>query len=173
MDLEAALLAEHSKKQCLKIVRYINGDKIRFKKLVTLFLTGEYRVVQRAAWPVSYCIEDHPELLKPYWAPFMKALEDPKSHPAVHRNILRLLQFVPEVPRKHQGLLMNACFKRIEDPKAKAAEKAFALTVLEQLSETYPDIRAELLLIIDERWDQETPAFRSRGAKIRKRFRNF
>ena len=64
---------------------------------------------------------------------------------------------------------MNACFKRIEDPKAKAAEKAFALTVLEHLSELYPDIRSELLLIINERWDQETPAFRSRGARIRKR----
>lgn len=169
MDLEEALLAEHSKKQCLKIVQYINGNPLRFKQLVKLFLTGEYRVVQRAAWPVSYCIEAHPELLKPYWAPFMKALDDSKSHPAVHRNILRLLQFVPDIPRKYQGLSMNACFKRIEDPRAKAAEKAFALTVLENLSRLHPDIRSELLLIIDERWDQETPAFRSRAAKIRKR----
>jgi hypothetical protein len=35
-----------------------------------------------------------------------------------------------------------------------------------RLSKTYPEIRAELKLIIEDHWDNETIAFRSRGKKI-------
>jgi hypothetical protein len=48
------------------------------------------------------------------------------------------------------------------------AIKAFALTVLQNLSAVYPDIKPELKLIIEERWPHETAAFHSRARKILK-----
>lgn len=166
MDLEKILQAGYSKTQCLRIVRYINGNPARFYNLLMLFLKGEYKVVQRASWPLSYCIEKHPSLINPHWNVLVKALEQRDAHPAVCRNIFRLLQFIPSIPEKYQGRIMTVCFDRISRPEAKAAEKAFALTVLDNLSKLYPDIKQELCTIIRERWDQETPAFRSRGKKI-------
>jgi hypothetical protein len=53
MDLLAALTEEHSKAQCNKIVAYIGNDKKKFAELMKLFFEGEYRITQRAAWPMS------------------------------------------------------------------------------------------------------------------------
>ena len=50
---------------------------------------------------------------------------------------------------------MNTCFGYIESMTEKPAIKAFALTVLFNLSEQYPDIRPELKAIIEERWEYE------------------
>ncbi|MES1217149.1 MAG: hypothetical protein ABUT20_16670, partial [Bacteroidota bacterium] len=48
------------------------------------------------------------------------------------------------------------------------AIKAFSLTVLEKLSHQYPEIKKELKLVIEDRWNYETAAFHSRARKILK-----
>jgi hypothetical protein len=57
MDIKKVILKEHSKRQTAKVVSYIGKSPTRFKELVTLFLEGPYRLTQRAAWPLSYCVE--------------------------------------------------------------------------------------------------------------------
>ena len=86
-------------------------------------------------------------------------------HNAVKRNTIRLLQAVT-IPQKYQGAVMNICFSYIASPDEAVAVKAFSLTVLQHLAETYPEILPELKLLIEERWDYETAAFRSRAKKI-------
>ncbi len=165
MDLKAALLQEHSKKQCDLIVRYIGDDKQRFAALMRLFFAGEYRVTQRAAWPMSYCVRKHPQLIQPYFSKLLAMLQKPGVHDAVIRNILRLLQDVT-IPKRYHGKVMSACFDFITSHETPVAFKAFSLTVLEHLADEYPDIKPELKLIIEERWEHETAAFRSRARKI-------
>ena len=65
MNLVETITNEHSKAQCDKIVKYIGCDRSRFAQLVKVFLSGPYRITQRAAWPLSYCVELHPELVRP------------------------------------------------------------------------------------------------------------
>ena len=64
MNIKTALLKEHSKKQCDAIVKWVGDDQKRFDELFDLFLHDEYRVVQRAGWPISYCVEKNPEFIK-------------------------------------------------------------------------------------------------------------
>ncbi|MEI9912474.1 MAG: hypothetical protein WDO71_24170 [Bacteroidota bacterium] len=52
--------------------------------------------------------------------------------------------------------------------KRKSSGKAFSLTILQNLSRLYPEIRNEIKVIIEERWEHETAAFRSRAKKILK-----
>lgn len=165
MNLEAALLKEHSKKQCAGLVKYIGADKKKFALLITLFLKGEYRITQRAAWPISYCIEAHPGFIGPYYKKIVQLLKRNDVHPSVTRNILRLLQYV-KIPKRWQGEIMNSCFQFISDPQGAAAAKAFSLTILENLLKIYPEILPELILVIEERWNTETPAFKARAKKI-------
>lgn len=80
---------------------------------------------------------------------------------------MRLLQDV-DIPVKLHGELMNTCFAYIADPQEKVAVKAFSLTVLQNFSRHYPGIKNEMKLIIEERWEHETAAFRSRAKKILK-----
>lgn len=168
MDLLAAILKEHSKAQTARIVRYVGKDKKKFAELMKCFLEGEYRVAQRSGWPLSICIEKHPELIQPYFKKILDYLDKPGTHEAVARNIVRILQYV-EIPKRFHGRVMSACFEFVSTPDTPIAVKAFSLTVLEHLAEIYPEIKPELKVIIEERWDHETAAFRSRARKIMKK----
>jgi hypothetical protein len=165
MDLLKLLREEHSKKQTDRIVSYIGTDKDRFAVLMKLFLKGEYRITQRAAWPLSYCVRQHPELITPYYKQLLDNLGRKDIHVAVIRNTVRLLQDV-EIPKKYHGRVMNICFDFVQAPETPIAVKVFSMTILGNLSRDYPDIRSELKLIIEEQWEQAKPAFRSRAKKI-------
>lgn len=168
MDLHAAILKEHSKAQTERIVKYVGSDKKRFAELMHHFLKGEYRVMQRAGWPLSYCVERHPELIIPFYKQIIDRLEEPGVHEAVTRNIVRLLQYA-DIPKRYHGRIMNSCFNLVADHQIAVASKAFALTVLEKLTVTYPEIKPEVKLLIQERWDHESAAFHSRARKILKK----
>jgi len=167
MDLRETILQEHSKAQTNKIIKWIGSDQKRFDELFKLFLNDEYRVVQRAAWPLSYCVINHPELIQKHFTKLVKNLQKPGTGDAVKRNSVRLLQHT-SIPRKLHGEIMNICFNYISDPEEKVAIKAFSLTVLQNLCHQYPEIRQELKTIIEDRCDYETVAFRSRAKKILK-----
>lgn len=165
MDILQSLKKEHSKKQTDRIVDYIGSDKAKFGVLIEIFFQGEYRITQRAGWPLSNCVRNHPELIGPYFKPLLDNLKRKDIHVAVVRNTVRLLQDVT-IPKKHQGRVMNICFDFVQDPQTPIAVKAFSLTILSNLATDYPDIRGELKLIIEEQWEHSTAAFRSRAKKI-------
>ena len=167
MDLQKLLAAEHSKKQCDRIVKYIGDDETRFAGLIEIFFKGGYRLTQRAAWPLSYSVRAHPGFIQPYFKPLLDNLSRKDIHVAVIRNTLRLLQDV-SIPKKFHGRVMSMCFDFLQAPDTPIAVKAFSLTVLQNLVKDYPDIGPELRLIIEEQWACSTPAFRSRAKKILK-----
>lgn len=167
VKLRETILKEQSKANCTKIVNWIGDSQPRFDELFHLFLTDEYRVVQRTAWPLSYCVINHPELIQKYFSKLIKNLRKPKLHDAVKRNTIRLLQHIT-IPERLHGEVMNLCFGYIASNVEPVAVKAFSLTVLQNLSKQYPEIRNELKLVIEERWDHESAAFRSRAKKILK-----
>lgn len=167
MHLKTEILKEHSKAQTQKFIDWVGTSQTRFDELVQLFLGDEYRVTQRAAWPLSYIAIAHPQLVKKHLPVFVKLLGNPKLHKAVRRNVVRLLQFV-EIPKKLHGEVMNYCFDFIADVNEAAAVKAFSLTILENLSKKYPEIKGEIKTIVEERWDYESVAFHSRAKKFLK-----
>ena len=167
MNIKTALLKEHSKKHCDVIVKWVGHDQKRFDELFDLFLHDEYRVVQRAAWPISYCVEAHPEFIKKHFARLIKNLSKKGIHDAVKRNTVRLLQYV-SIPGKFHGQVMDICFRYITSPAEAVAVKAFSITVLQNLAKQYPEIINELKLVIEERWDFETVAFKTRAKNLLK-----
>jgi hypothetical protein len=161
-NLREEILKEHSKAQCTNIVNWVGKSQQRFDDLFKLFLNDEYRVVQRAAWPVSYCVEEQPEFIKKHWAALIKNLHKPNLHNAVKRNTIRLLQYLA-IPQKYQGSIMDICFTYVASPTEAVAVKAFSLTVLKNLSAQYPEILPEIKLIIEEQLPHQTAAFKSRA----------
>jgi hypothetical protein len=168
MTLRDQILKEHSKANCNAIIKWIGGSQARFDELFDLFLNDEYRIVQRAAWPLSNAVIVHPKFIQKHFSKLLKNLEKPNLHNSVKRNTVRLLQDIA-IPKKFQGQVMNLCFDYISSPDEAAAVKAFSLTILENLSNQYPEIKPELKTIIEDRWDYESAAFHSRARKILKK----
>ena len=171
MKLRETILKEHSKTNCLRIINWIGSNQQRFDELVHLFLHDEYRVIQRAGWPLSEIAVKQPKLVTKHLARILKHAQQPGNHEAVKRNTVRLLQEM-DIPEKFHGEVMNLCFDWLVSPTEKPAVKAFSLTVLDNLSQQYPEIKQELKTIIEDRWDLETAAFRSRGKKILKKYKH-
>ena len=165
MKLRDTILKEHSKANTTKIVNWVGANQKRFDELFNLFLNDEYRVVQRAAWPLSYCVIAHPQLIQKHFGKLLKNLQKPGLHDAVKRNTVRLLEDI-SIPEKFHGDVMNICFDSIISPTEKPAVKASSLTVLQNFSKVYPEIKQELKTIIEDRWDYESTAFKSRARKI-------
>jgi hypothetical protein len=162
MTLHAMLLAEHSRKQCDKIVRWVGNDCLRMKMLVDVVSGNEIILQQRASWPLSYIAEANPKMLDPHLKTLLENLRKPNLHVAVKRNTMRLFQFV-QIHVELHGELMDTCFRFISSPVETVAVKVFALSLLEKLCITYPEILPEIKAIVQMQWHQQTPAFKARA----------
>jgi hypothetical protein len=167
MNLRETILSEHSKATCSKVVNWVGNSQQRFDELFDLLINSEYRISQRAAWPVSYCVIAHPEFISKHFSPLIKNLSKPNIGDSVKRNTVRLLQHV-SIPKKFHDEIMDICFAYISSSNEPVAIKAFSLTILQNLCKQYPEIKNEIKLIIEERWEHETAAFHSRAKKILK-----
>ena len=171
MKLKEEILKEHSKAQCTKIVKWVGSSQQRFDELFSLFLNDEYRVVQRSAWPVSYCADAHPVLISKHWKELMQNLKKPNLHDAVKRNSIRLMQGI-ELPKAYHGEIMDMCFTYLESPKESLAVKVFSMSVVGNLAKYYPEIKPELKLIIEHQLPHQSAGFKSRAKHILKELEN-
>lgn len=169
MDLESEILREHSKQNMVRIARWVGTDSARFKQLMELFLHGDYRTTQLAAWVVSYyCVEWHPQLARPWLKPMLKRMQEPGVHDAVKRSVLRILQFV-DIPRSLQGSVATVCFGYLQSPDTPIAVRVFSMTVLARIAEQQPDLRNELKLVIQQMLPYGGAAIRARARNVLKK----
>ena len=168
MKLKETILKEHSKLQCDKIVNWVSANQERFDELFELFIVGGNLETQRAAWPVSFCIIRHPVLLSKHWRSFIDNLKKKNIHDAVKRNSVKVLSTISS-PHKYEGEIMNLCFDYVAAVTESIAVKAYALTVLHKLAESYPEIIPEIKLLIKDQ-PRRSAAFTSRANKFLKTF---
>jgi len=167
MDLESEILKEHSKRQVMKIAKWIGSDRIRFKQLMELFLNGEPVVSQRSAWTVGYCGEKYPALITPWLPAMLKKMQEENVHCAVKRNVTRTLQYI-EIPRKHLGKVITICFNELADPSNTIAVRAFSMYVLAKITKQEPGIINELKLTIEQMLPHATAGLRACSRKVLK-----
>ena len=165
MNLRQEILKEHSKRQKIKIEKWVNGDQKKFDELVKLFLKGEYRVTQRAGWPMSSIVIKHPHLIKKHLRSLVQNLDKPNLHNAGIRNTFRLLQFV-EIPSSIHGLAADIAFRYLNDKRQPVAIHVFSMTVLGNLCKKYSELIPELKLCIEEHLPYASAGFISRSKKV-------
>ncbi len=165
MDIGAVLRSGHTKNNTMRIVRYVGSDGKKFAVLMDIFFHGEYRMAQRSAWAVNYCVQYHPELIKPYLNKCIDLLLNKEIHVAVRRNVVRLLQYV-EIPQKLKGKVYSHCLDLIDDLNEAIAVKAFAVSVATKIAKPEPSLVKELQLVVKKHLPHTTVAFHKRALDI-------
>lgn len=165
MNIRDALAAEHSKRQTLEIVKYVGNDPKRFRELMNVFLSDEYRPVQRSSWSVNCCVEKHPELAMPYFSKLLALLERDDVHTGAHRNILRMFQFV-DIPLRHRGRLYDICTGFLNDIARPIAVRVFALAVAARIAGGQEALVNELRLLIDKHAAHSSAGLRARARRV-------
>ena len=169
MNIRDEILKEHSQKNSERIADYIGSDKIRFAELMNLFLGNTYRVTQRAAMIVNICVEKKPELIKPFLSKMVNNLEM-EIPDAVKRNTLRIFQFI-ELPKNLWGQTVGVCFRFLISPEEPIAIKVFAMTVAANICKQEPELKNELVLVIEDQLENASAGFRARAKRILKEIR--
>jgi hypothetical protein len=165
MNIRDALLEVHSKAQAEKICRYVGDDPNRFAELMKHMLGPVYRLSQRAAYPLSFCVQRHPELIEPYWGKLAGQLEREDAHVAVRRNVARLLQFV-DIPKRYEGRIFDACYNRVADPAETVAVRCFSMSVAAKIAKGQPELLDELRLVAMKHPETATAGLRSRMRRV-------
>jgi len=166
MDIKTELLKEHSKQQAKKIAGFIGKDTKRFDVLMRLFLDTNYRITQRAAWVLSHCIDEYPNLILPYIEQIVLNLKE-DTPVAVVRNTVRILQLV-DIPEDHWGITADACFKFLASTTQPIAVKVFSMTVLANICVKVPELKHELKILIEDQLPYGSAGFKNRGKKTLK-----
>ncbi|MCX6145534.1 MAG: hypothetical protein NTZ35_20190 [Ignavibacteriales bacterium] len=162
MDLQAEILKEHSKRQTVRIAKWIGPDKRRFRQLMELLLHGDRLVTQRAAWILSSCYEFHPQLITPWLPALLKKMQERDVHDALKRNVVRGLACI-DIPKPLLGTVVSLCFEYLNSVDAPIAVKVHAMTVLQRVTKQVPDLKHELQTSIELMIPYVGPALRARG----------
>jgi len=175
--LTEQILAEHSKAQTMRIVRWVGHDAERLAMLMEIFMgqphprplpqvRGEqYRLTQRSAWAVRYVGENAPELIAPWLPKLVARLREPGIHDAVKRNVLNVFEAL-EIPEALQDELADLCFGYLENPNEAIAVHCTSMTVLEKICRRVPELKPELRLLVEELFEHSTAGFKSRARRV-------
>ncbi len=167
MNIREALISEHSTIMRDQIVRYVGSNEDRMSQLMDCFFDKSMRINQRAAWPLSIIARKYPMLLHPYHEQIIAYLANP-HHDAIIRNTVRIYADI-DIPEAIEGQLCEYCFEWLHDPKQAVAIRIFSMTVLEKIVNKFPDLKEELIAVIQEHLPHGTSGFKSRGTKTLKR----
>ncbi len=162
------LLAKGQSKHTVQaIVSYIGNDSERFAALLHTILSGVERTAILATWSMSHCVERFPELLNKHYPALIKAATEKDASNAVKRSVVRSFQFAT-IPKRYQGKIVGLCVGLLENKKETIATRVFAMSVLANLVKGNPELKDELLLLIEDGMPYASPAYLSRSKKILK-----
>ncbi len=165
MELEKQLLAEHSRHNTDRIVRWVGRDPRRLARVMKIFLGSDALLTQRSAWIVGVLADHHPAMLEPWLGKMIRKMKEPGVHNAVRRNVVRALQFM-EIPPRQLGTVAAVCFDELTSGGSPAAVKASAMSVLARIARREPDLAREVRLVIEQQLPYAPGSFHARARKI-------
>ncbi len=171
MQISKLLLHEHSKKQTMKIVRFVGGDQKKFDALMKLCLGKDVLLAQRASWTLGYCVELHPEMMKMHLKKMLKFIRG-AQHPAIRRNFVKIMSLV-HIPPSLESESISVCFDLLHTKSEFVAIRVYAMYYLESCCKKYPDLWIELIATIQYESDNEKPAFKAGAKKVILNYRKF
>lgn len=169
MDFKAVLEKDHSKQTTNLIVQYIEDNPTTLAQLMELFLNGELRISQRASWPAGDLGIKQPKLFLPFLPAIIENMDKP-VHDAVLRNTTRILGHI-DIPEEYLGEVYEKCFNFLSNPKQALAIRVFSMTVLTNIADTFPDLKDELIAVIEEHYPHGSAGYKSRAKRCLKQLK--
>ena len=168
MNLAQDIPERYSQLEFKPIIEWIRGAEERFAELMEVLFDKNSRKSRYAASIMSHCVDKWNYLLLPYVERLILNLQNPNLHDAIKRNTVRVLQDV-EIPEHLHGTMAEITFQYLQNPAEAIATKISSMTILDNLTKKYPELKEELRFIIEEQIPFQSAGFRSRAGKILKR----
>jgi hypothetical protein len=139
-----------------------------FRILLDIAFYNKEQRSWRAAYVVDKIHDTHPEMLLPFFDEMIIQLKKEKSS-SKKRHFLKLIS-MNQVNKKHQGALVDFCLETFTSAKEPVAVRVHAMQVLFNISENEPDLKPEILSVIEHEMKYHASAgITSRGSKLAKK----
>ena len=147
----------------------ITDDRL-FKKLFEFIFSDDRRLSWRSAWIIDSASEDYPELIMDRIPEIINGLITTMNS-SLKRHFTRILSRV-SIPEHYLGVCVNRCFELLT-PSEPPAVRVNALQVLFNISQQLPDLKGELISVIENLLDEGgSVGFRNRSEKLLRMLRS-
>lgn len=138
-------------------------ENTQMDQLIQCFRSNDKRLAEKSSWILQEISNQYPEALLPYGQQLIAHLNNCNSD-AEKRFIMRYYNFQP-LPDTDKELtqLMNTSFDWLMNPKEAIAQRAFAMTVLYRISEKIPEIKSELIAVIEAQMEMASSGLKNRA----------
>jgi hypothetical protein len=132
------------------------------EELVNFCLHDNFLISSKASWVLSHCNDLDYKAVVPFYVKLINNLKNKNLHKGVIRNTLRLFQ-KELVPKKQESFMLDICYEYIQNPNQAIAVRAFAMTIIYNISKPYPELLIELKAILQLiNHPEESPGIKSR-----------
>lgn len=146
------------------IIREAGHNPDLFSLLMDVALYAPEQKTWRAAYLVDKIHDDYPELILPYLEKMIKKLPEEKNL-SKKRHLLKLLS-MNTIPENHFSFLLDFCMKTMASEEPPAV-RVHAMQILFNISEKEPDLKPEILALIEHEMEyHSTAGILSRGKKL-------
>ena len=167
MDFKALLNEFPSGIEKELYINEVQSSPEKFKSLLDIALREKDPLAWRAAWVLDGSDEKSPGLARDYISDIVCKLPDLKSNGSI-RSLLRMLCRY-EIHEDDQGILIDLCFKYLVSELYPVAVKVHAMQIVYHHVLIYPELKDELVTVIQDQVGNNTVGFKSRGMRIIKK----
>jgi len=164
MDFRDLLTDIHSGMGKDLLIAEVIKSESHFSTLLELALHEKDPLAWRACWVLDGSDELKPGLARKYIGQIVKALPRLESKGTL-RSLLRLLSRY-DIPEEEQGLLIDLCFSYLVSEKYPVAVKAHAMQIIYLHVLLYPELKDELIAVIEDQAANNSVGFKSRGRRL-------
>jgi len=165
--LKQLLEKEHSKKQKDIITSEILKNHIPVSALIELIQNDNGIYAQRGAYVITGIHDTDKNLLAPYTMDLWKCIH-PKNHPSIPRAVYRYLADI-KIPKELDGEIFESGTKAFVNKRTTIAVKAHIMKILTNLAVKYPELKAEVIFLINQQLKGSSSGYKSAAKKELKR----
>ncbi|MCK5135674.1 MAG: hypothetical protein KAR19_07800 [Bacteroidales bacterium] len=145
-------------------IREVGNSEEKFKSLLDLALFEKDPLAWRAGWILDGSAELYPEITLNFISQIIQKLPDISSTGTI-RSLLRLLCRY-EIPEEDQGMLIDLSFNYMVSELYPVAVKVHAMQIIYNHVLIYPELKDELVTVIEDQVGNNSVGFKSRGMRI-------
>jgi hypothetical protein len=164
MDFRSLLTNFPSGAEKEHFISEVGESDEKFPELLKLALFEKDPLAWRATWILDGSDELHPGLALGYRSKIIQNLPQLKSKGAL-RSLLRLLCRY-DILEEDQGLLIDLCFGYLVSELYPVAVKVHAMQIVYNHTLIYPELKEELITVIEDQVENNSVGFKSRGLRI-------
>lgn len=123
-----------------------------------------------ASWILNHYVDNHNLAVEDYLNEAVDLLPHIKRS-GLLRLVLRLFVITPNWKIEKLGLLLDFCINTLTDMTIPVGVKTHAMSIIDRIAESEPEIREEVLLVVEEIYPYLSTGGKNRAGKIIKKYK--